>query len=97
MTAKDITRDQVNRTTERPTCEAMNRWPVELGLRQNEAIDWAEVWGTFKIGLATPVDFGTRFRMIIGDLPTRSMRGEPGGCRLGAWDADVPLKNTFII
>jgi hypothetical protein len=83
MTAKDITRDQVNRTTQRLTCEKETRWPVELGLRQNEAIDWAQVWDTFKIGMATPVDFGTRFRMIIGDLPTRSKRGEPGGCRLG--------------
>ena len=56
---------------------------MELGLRQNEKIDWNEVWSTFKIGLATPVDFGTRFRMIMGDLGTRSKRGEPGGCRLG--------------
>ena len=42
-----------------------------------------KVWDTFKIGIATPVDFGTRFRMIHGDLQTRSKRGEPGGCRVG--------------
>ena len=41
------------------------------------------MWDTFKIGIATPVDFGTRFRMIIGDLGTRSKLGEAGGCRLG--------------
>jgi hypothetical protein len=83
MNAKEITRDRVNRTTVRPTCEDLNRWPVELRLQQHESINWEEVWDTFKIGLATPVDFGTRFRMIIGDLGTRSKRGEPGGCRLG--------------
>ena len=33
-------------------------------------------WDTFKIGFATPVDYNTRFRMIIGDLATRSKRGE---------------------
>ena len=78
-----MTRDQVNRTTKRPTCERQGRWPVELRLRPGEHIRWSEVWDMFKIGLATPVDFGTRFRMIIGDLGTRSKRGEPGGCRLG--------------
>jgi hypothetical protein len=83
MTAKAITRDQVSRTTERPTCERVGRWPVELRLSQHESINWTEVWDTFKVGLATPVDFGTRFRMIIGDLATRNKRGEPGGCRLG--------------
>ena len=83
MTAKDMTRDQVDRTTVRPTCERIARWPVELRLHPNETIKWSEVWDTFKIGLATPVDFGTRFRMIIGDLGTRSKRQEPGGCRLG--------------
>ena len=83
MTAKFITRDQVNRTTKRPTCERPRRWPVELRLGPGENIVWKEVWDTFKIGLATPVDFGTRFRMIMGDLGTRSKRGEPGGCRLG--------------
>ena len=46
-------------------------------------IEWEEVWDTFKIGFATPVDYNTRFRMIIGDLATRSKRGEGGGCRLG--------------
>jgi len=40
---------------------------VELNLPQGETIEWEEVWDTFKIGLATPVDFGTRFRMIHGD------------------------------
>ena len=83
MTAKKITRDQVDKTTKRPTCEREGRWPVELRLRPGETIKWSEVWETFKIGLATPVDFGTRFRMIPGDLATCSKRGEPGGCRLG--------------
>ena len=83
MTAKDITRDLVNRTTERPTCELETRWPVEFRLPPHEYLNWDEIWDTFKVGLATPVDFGTRFRFIIGDLPTRSKRGEPGGCRLG--------------
>jgi hypothetical protein len=83
MTAKIITRDQVNKTTKRPTCERQGRWPVELRLRPGENINWREVWDTFKKGFATPVDFGTRFRMISGDLGTRSKRGEPGGCRLG--------------
>jgi hypothetical protein len=83
MNAKDITRDQVDRTTKRPTCERKERWPVELRLQRHEKLNWAEIWDTFKVGLATPVDFGTRFRMIIGDLPTRSKRREPGGCRLG--------------
>ena len=83
MTAKDITRDRVDRTTKRPTCEDEGRWPVELKLTRGESINWAEVWDTFKIGIATPVDFGTRFRMIHGDLQTRSKRREPGGCRLG--------------
>ena len=83
MTVKAITRDRVNRTTKRPTCERRGRWPVELGIGPNEDIDWGEVWDTFKIGLATPVDFGTRFRMLIGDLQTRNKRNEPGGCRIG--------------
>ena len=83
MTAKELTRDGVDRTTQRPTCEKPGRWPVQLRLRAYETINWGEVWDTFKIGLATPVDFGTRFRMIHGDLGTRSKRGEPGGCRLG--------------
>jgi hypothetical protein len=59
MTAKEITRSQVDKTTERPTCEAANRWPIELGLAPGESIDWSKVWDTFKIGLATPVDFGS--------------------------------------
>ena len=83
MTAKELTRDGVDRTTARPTCERPGRWPVELRLHAHETIKWLEVWDTFKIGLATPVDFGTRFRMIHGDLATRSKRREPGGCRLG--------------
>ena len=83
MTAKQLTRDQVARTTKRPTCEREGRWPVELRLRPGETVKWSEVWDTFKIGMATPVDFGTRFRMIHGDLATRSKRREPGGCRLG--------------
>jgi hypothetical protein len=83
MTTKAITRDRVNRTTKKPTCERENRWPVELGMGPNETIDWGEVWDTFKIGLATPVDFGTRFRMLIGDIQTRNKRNEPGGCRIG--------------
>ena len=78
-----MTRDRVDRTTARPTCEKPARWPVELRLQANEAIDFTEVWNTFKIGIATPVDIGTRFRMIHGDLGTRSKLGEPGGCRLG--------------
>ena len=70
MTAKAITRDRVNRTTKIPTCERRDRWPVELGMGPNEDMDWGEVWDTFNFGLATPADFGTRFRMLIGDLPT---------------------------
>ena len=83
MTAKALTRDGVDRKTKRPTCERLNRWPIELRLQAHESINWMEVWDTFKIGLATPVDFGTRFRMIHGDLGTRNKRQEPGGCRLG--------------
>jgi hypothetical protein len=83
MNAKDLTRDQVNRTTKRPTCERDDRWPVELHLFGQETLNWPEIWDTFKIGLATPVDYGTRYRMIIGDLATRNKRNEPGGCRLG--------------
>ena len=45
---------------------------------QGQNIEWEEVWDTFKIGFATPVDYNTRFRMIIGDLATRSKRGEGG-------------------
>jgi hypothetical protein len=83
MNAKEITRSEVDKTTERPTSERDTRWPVELGLARGETIDWSEVWDTFKIGLATPVDFGIRFRFIHGDISTRSKRQEPGGCRLG--------------
>ena len=83
MTVKQQTRNSVDKTTQRPTCERLGRWPVELQLNQNEKIDFSKVWNTFKVGIATPVDFGTRFRMIHGDLQTRSKRGEPGGCRLG--------------
>ena len=83
ITVKEMTRDAVDRSTARPTCEADDRWPVELRLQPGEKIDFDEVWDTFKIGIATPVDFGTRFRMIHGDLGTRSKLGEPGGCRLG--------------
>jgi hypothetical protein len=83
ITVKQMTRSAVDKTTKRPTCENPNRWPVELQLPPQEKIDFPEVWDTFKIGIATPVDFGTRFRMIHGDLGTRSKLGEPGGCRLG--------------
>ena len=92
MAAKEITRDRVDRTTKRPTCERPERWPVELNLGPGEYINWDEVWDTFKIGLATPVDFGTRFRMIIGNLGTRSKRNEPGGCRLGC---GCPTEKTY--
>ena len=83
MTVKELTMREVERTGERPTCERTTRWPIELGLDPNETINFPEVWNTFKIGIATPVDFGTRFRMICGDLGTRSKLGLPGGCRLG--------------
>ena len=83
LAVRDMTRDAVDKTTQRPTCEAANRWPVELQLGQGERIDFEQVWDTFKVGIATPVDFGTRFRMIHGDLGTRNKLGEPGGCRLG--------------
>ena len=36
MTVKETTRDQVDKTTERPTCEAPGRWPVELRLGNAE-------------------------------------------------------------
>ena len=88
VTVKQMTRSAVDKTTKRPTCERPDRWPVELGLRQGENIDWDKVWDTFKIGIATPVDFGTRFRMLIGDLGSRSKRGEQGGCRLGCGARD---------
>ena len=83
LTVKQMTRSEVDKTTVRPTCEHPRRWPVELNLPRGATIDWSEVWDTFKVGLATPVDFGTRFRMIHGDLGTRSKLGQPGGCRLG--------------
>lgn len=72
----------VEKKTNRPTCERPSRWPIELGLLAGEQIDFKAVWKTFTVGIATPVDFGTRFRMIHGDLHTRSKRGESGGCRL---------------
>jgi hypothetical protein len=84
----NMTRSAVDKTTVRPTCERPERWPVELNLRQGETIDWKEVWDTFKIGVATPVDFGTRFRLLIGDLGSRSKLGERGGCRLGCGARD---------
>ena len=83
MTVKTLTRDAVDKTTKRHTCEKATRWPVELNIAPPQAINWDKVWDTFKTGIATPVDFGTRFRMIIGDLGTRSKLGEAGGCRLG--------------
>ena len=88
LTVKQMTRSAVDKTTVRPTCERPERWPVELNLRQGETIDWKEVWDTFKIGVATPVDFGTRFRLLIGDLGSRSKLGERGGCRLGCGARD---------
>ena len=79
VTVKQMTRSAVDKTTRQPTCERSDRWPVELKLPAGENIDFKEVWDTFKIGIATPVDFGTRFRMIHGDLGTRGKLGEPGG------------------
>ena len=83
LTVKKMTELAVKSKTKRPTCEKNTRWPVELQLGQDAPIKFSEVWKNFSIGLATPVDFMTRFRMIQGDLPTRSKRGEAGGCRLG--------------
>ena len=87
-TVKMMTDDAVIRKGQRPTCERAGRWPVELGMLQGQNIEWEEVWDTFKIGFATPVDYNTRFRMIIGDLATRSKLGESGGCRLGCGCAE---------
>ena len=83
-----MTDDAVIRKGQRPTCERAGRWSVELGMLQGQNIEWEEVWDTFKIGFATPVDYNTRFRMIIGDLATRSKLGESGGCRLGCGCAE---------
>ena len=82
LTVKQMTTVMVEKKTKAPTCERRGRWPVELRMG-NKTIPWTTVWDTFKIGVATPVDYGTRFRMLHGDLGTRSKRGEPGGCRLG--------------
>ena len=83
LTVKKMTELAVKSKTKRPTCEKNTRWPVEFQMGQDTHIKFTEVWKNFSVGLATPVDFMTRFRLIQGDLPTRSKRGEAGGCRLG--------------
>ena len=80
VTVKQMTDHQVARTTVRPTCERQDRWPAILNLNE---IKWEEVWDWFRQGLATPVDFGPRFKMLHGLLGTANKMGTGGGCRLG--------------
>ena len=65
---------------------ARRRWPVELGMQPGQNIEWEEVWDTFKIGFATPVDYNTRFQMIIRVVATREANGER------AEDADYRMR-----
>ena len=77
MTAKAITRDRVNRTTEQPmaTSERVNREPVELGMGANEAIGWGKVWDTFKIGVH---GYASRFRHAFSDADIGDQTCKPG-------------------
>ena len=80
IVVKEMTDHITQLTIERPTCERPERWPRIFGVAY---IDWEEVWDWFRQGLATPIDFGPRFKMIHGLLGTANKMGAAGGCRLG--------------
>ena len=84
IVVKEMTNHMVQQNTERPTCERQDRWPTTFGV---QSIEWEKLWDWFRQGLATPVDFGPRFKMIHGLLGTASKMGKPGGCRLGCGEA----------